>query len=468
MHLHFYWQLAGFGFPPGHAYLLSCSLGRLLASTPAIRSVRFWGQLYGLEHSYMVAEADLADDELQLRTAADLAAIEEERARFDAERAERIAAELKPAVASLVPQRPTTPVYENPFEYPPPNRRHPATVPPLPRAQLRPPRQAPAEPTGSGLNRKSYFVCTRLGAPWTELPPVTSQQMQVARKIRKFLTGRLDAEVCTYPEFPGVERNYVRAIIARITAGTYVAPIGYYRIGKAGAENDEEEEDEVDEEGNDNDKPTAVDPGYEPLAPRELLLAQNWTHFRPNILQQGRINWLDPRSLADKDDVDEGEEEAEEEEEEENENDDAEVEEIGPGLLTPCSEDRSGGVEGGATECWQLQRAHKFDGSQSMVVMRSLLWPGAVAFAQLRTHDCLYVGWGHKRVERNFTPATIPPVQAEYLLGPEVMEMSDPGVEAEDEWRRAHEPAALVDEELDEEGGEEGDEMDAENEEDDE
>jgi hypothetical protein len=44
----------------------------------------------------------------------------------------------------------------------------------------------------------------------------------------------------SYPPFPGNESNYLRAQIARISAGTHISPLSYYIF-------DEEEEEE--EEG---------------------------------------------------------------------------------------------------------------------------------------------------------------------------------------------------------------------------
>ena len=44
----------------------------------------------------------------------------------------------------------------------------------------------------------------------------------------------------SYPPFPGNESNYLRAQIARISAGTHISPLGFYQF-------DEEEEEEEDE-----------------------------------------------------------------------------------------------------------------------------------------------------------------------------------------------------------------------------
>ena len=49
----------------------------------------------------------------------------------------------------------------------------------------------------------------------------------------------MDAPVISYPPFPGNESNYLRAQIARISAGTHISPIGYYRFD---VENEEEGE----------------------------------------------------------------------------------------------------------------------------------------------------------------------------------------------------------------------------------
>lgn len=44
-------------------------------------------------------------------------------------------------------------------------------------------------------------------------------------------------QVVSFPPFPGNEANYLRAQIARISAGTHISPLGFYQF-------DEEEEEE--------------------------------------------------------------------------------------------------------------------------------------------------------------------------------------------------------------------------------
>lgn len=117
----------------------------------------------------------------------------------------------------------------------------------IPRSHYRPPVELPAEPTGRGVNRHVYFVSTDLADEWVELPPATPHQINVTRRIKKFLSGSLDEAVTSYPSFPGTERNYLRAMIARISAGSHIAPRGFYKAGEEGADDDDASERDDDD-----------------------------------------------------------------------------------------------------------------------------------------------------------------------------------------------------------------------------
>ncbi|XP_076850882.1 radial spoke head protein 6 homolog A-like isoform X1 [Brachyhypopomus gauderio] len=140
----------------------------------------------------------------------------------------------------------------------------------------------------------------------------------VARQIRKFFTGRLDAPIVSYPPFPGNEANYLRAQIARISASTQVSPLGFYHFG--------EEEGEEEEEGaRDSVK---ENPNFEGIPVQEMADSLSaWVHHTQHILKQGRCTWV---NLAEKADLDL---------EEKREEPDEPEPEIGPLLLTPLSED---------------------------------------------------------------------------------------------------------------------------------
>ena len=61
--------------------------------------------------------------------------------------------------------------------------------------------------------------------------------------LTKFSLYTIFDQVVSYPPFPGNESNYLRAQIARISAGTHISPLGFYQF-------DEEEEEEEEEGGN--------------------------------------------------------------------------------------------------------------------------------------------------------------------------------------------------------------------------
>lgn len=120
----------------------------------------------------------------------------------------------------------------------------------IPESSYHSPIEIPSEELGHGINRHVYFVCHNLiDGEWVELPSVTPHQINVSRRMMKYLTGNLDAEISSYPTFPGTERNYLRALIARISAGTHVAPKNFYKLGASSGNEDEvEEEDEFEDE----------------------------------------------------------------------------------------------------------------------------------------------------------------------------------------------------------------------------
>ena len=43
----------------------------------------------------------------------------------------------------------------------------------------------------------------------------------------------------SYPQFNGTEANYLRAQIARISAGTHISPAGYYTFEEGDEDEDE-------------------------------------------------------------------------------------------------------------------------------------------------------------------------------------------------------------------------------------
>ena len=111
----------------------------------------------------------------------------------------------------------------------------------------------------------------------------------------------LTVTLCAACVLVGNEANYLRAQIARITAGTTVHPLGFYSF----------DEDEDEEEGREN---FIVDEEYEGKSRSELLAPDlsGWGHHAQYILPQGRCKWVNKAPEHDQ-----GEDVAAEEEEDE-------------------------------------------------------------------------------------------------------------------------------------------------------
>jgi len=346
------------------------SLKQLAETQPILKSIRFWGKVFGLENSYIVAEAEYKEGEEPRPT--------EQEQNDTLETSQVEAAEETPDA--------------------------------VPKSQYKAPPPVASEDYGHGTNKKVYFVCSEAGAEWRLLPNITPAQISVARQIKKFLTGRLDAPVVSYPPFPGNEANYLRAQIARITAGTQVSPLGFYNF--------DEEGDEEDEDARENFVPNEE---YEEKPRNELLdpSLAGWVHKAPFILPQGRCRWVNPQPPKESDG---------DEDEEEEEGDPAAPEpETGPPLLQPLQNDEE--VDG--QPAWSTRLSSTLLPGYASVSISSNRWPGAHAYAIGKKFENVYIGWGHKYSADPYSPPLPPPAENECTIGPETTEALDPSREEE-------------------------------------
>ncbi|XP_008137263.2 radial spoke head protein 4 homolog A isoform X2 [Eptesicus fuscus] len=242
----FYFEQAGVGLGTDEIYRIFLALKQLTDTHP-IQRCRFWGKILGREMNYIVAEVEFHEGE-------DEEEVEEEDVTDERDNGESEGED------------------DDEDE--------------LPRSIYKAPQPVPKEESRTGANRYVYFVCNEPGRPWVKLPSVTPAQIVIARKIKKFFTGRLDSPIISYPPFPGNESNYLRAQIARISAGTHVSPLGFYQFG----EEEGEEEEEV-ESGRDNFE---ENPDFEGIQVIDLVESlSNWVHHVQHILpQRSRIHHL--------------------------------------------------------------------------------------------------------------------------------------------------------------------------------
>jgi len=400
----FYFEQAGIGIGREEMFRIFLAL-KQLTDTYQLRSCRFWGKILGLEKNYVIAEVEFRDGE--------------DPHQQDDDDDNGTHHELSPDIAST---QMASEVEDGVIQDE------------LPKPNYKPPVAIAKEPYGEGCNMKVYYVCNDAGLSWHRLPPVTPQQIYVARQIRKIVTGNLDAPVISYPPFPGDEMNYLRAQIARISCSTHISPQGYYIF---------EEDDEEEEEGVGR---TSFIPNMEfegiPVSDLCDPSLAFWVHHNQFVLPQGRTTWFNPNEPRF--DEEEGEEEEDEEEERE-EPDEVEPEE-GPALLTPLSEDQ----EVNNMAAWTSVKSTSLVSQYAIAVMHSNLWPGAHAFAVDRKFDNVYIGYGLKYNPENYSPPAPPPAQDEFPSGPEITEAEDPTVEQERALKAAKEEAEEADEDEEE------------------
>lgn len=246
--------------------------------------------------------------------------------------------------------------------------------------------------TGEGPNRFTYFVTPSVGGgeEWVKLPRVTPHQVIVARKNRRLLTGDLTAAVGGHPPFPGNEANYLRALLALISAGTAVAPSGVFTAV-------------------DGDENGAIQPNEEEFEAPDLSTLDSWVHTSLALNAIGRTKPNPPQTDADGNEIP----------------DENAPEPSAP--LKPVAEDppvNEADAEGGAA--WDVRvcpvsgLAEGATPSPALVVLRSLRFPGAVTVGVGKKFTSLYIGGGHEVSVGSFQPALPPTLPAEYdFAGPE-------------------------------------------------
>ncbi|CAF0967686.1 unnamed protein product [Adineta steineri] len=283
--------------------------------------------------------------------------------------------------------------------------------------------EIPSEPHGIGTNQYTYFVTNSPGLPWIKLPDVKPATINYVRKIRCLFTGCLLSQVTGFPPIFGLEKDYLRAQIARITATTHISPAGYYMLTDV----EEEEETTLNEErkepniiinsefNNDLTNPITV----EQLANSNL---EEWVHSLPEILPQGRTRFWRPPSTQTTNSI------TEEDDNEEilNENN----LQIPAPLLQPISDDKLLYTD---QTPWSVGLTMSVMQEYSMCYVRSNIWPGAFTLGNAENYFNLYIGWGQKYEQFNPSHPSVP--ETEYSQ--ELIEKNDPSVEFEEAQRIA-------------------------------
>lgn len=437
------WKHCGAALPQQEAFLLDQSISRLCAQRK-LEEVRFVGKILGINTNYIVISSKrfIAEDEK---------------------------------------------VYEEVYAMPKPPRKKVAV-------------DVQPEPGYKGCNRLSFWVTPDANSNWTLLPDITPQQVNAARNIRKFFTGDLKATINAHPHFVGSEATYLRAQLSRILSSTYITPGGVLEKVE-----EEEEEAEEDEDGKAKGPKmgkyfalTKLNKEFEGETTAAFADPEQWVHSENYIYETGRQSKIPEKPEGDEEEEPVEEEDEEEDGEEKKEEEERELflpikkdssyaiirlpkepnpedEEEEPEEETPAEGEEEKEPESEKEEdedeiadddplrkkipAWTTRQTNTVYKSHAVVVVRSLRWPGAVAYASNKGKNfgAVYIGWGFKKTDTAFTPTAATEIIKE---ADDIVEMADPTAGNEKLVMRGEDPKEADSED---EKDEDEDEEDADN-----
>jgi len=254
------------------------------------------------------------------------------------------------------------------------------------------------EPSGEGCNAFTFWVTTSLTGTWEKLPHTRAKHIIAARKIKKIMTGDLNAKVITHPHFPGTEKEcfgpaltekeLLRAQIAQITADTVLCINGFVVLNDDGG---------LDEEAMSQFKTPPVS---------DLAKLDGWTHERDHILKSGRTKHDDiPEEPPDEEEERKKVEKMKKEQEA-----DPKRSRIRAIATDP---DLQWAVRQGGDKSLYSAGAEGEVKSYAVTTVRCLTWPGAVTVAKGESVTNIYVGQGLKYGEPDFFPCAPLDIQEE-------------------------------------------------------
>jgi len=434
-------EWAGISLGKEETFLINTSMQKLMIDK-GLKSMRFWGKIYGTKKNYYIVEADQKeeDDDDEVYGEDDAVNPEEEEEGF-LENENENEKENTENENGNENENEENEIQESQIEEP---------EYPVPKIKIKKPNTLSKE-IKTGINKYVYYVCNYVGGPWYKLADVIPEKLQLSRKIRKYFTGDLNREIISYPPFEGSEAQYLRCQIARISAATTICPTGYYIFDSEDGEPDDSE----------GPQPIIINTEFEALSNDQLLDISNWVHHVPYILPQGRTSWENPFGSEEEE---ENEDEGSDEEggsDEENEGEKVEPE-TGPQLLTPISQDE----ENDDIPAWVSKFCSRTLAPQfNPVCVSSTRWPGAHTVALSDKFSSIYIGDGMKCYGNTYLsafhiPQPMTTIMNEYQENneeKEITEQIDPTVEEETAFEE-EQAEKLRKKEEDEEGTEEEEE----------
>lgn len=237
------------------------------------------------------------------------------------------------------------------------------------------------------MNASVFWVTHNLINDWIQLPDAQPEHTVAAKNISRMMTGNLNAELDCNPAFPGKERHFLRAQLARIQHNCELCIKGEF---------------EIDEETNEvkNTEEWAM-PGTEELKSLEI-----WAHKHPIILNAGRCTHTEPEDMDE-----EAKEEymtklAEDDKTEERYRsimEDSKVMKTQDAWISTTSGD--------------LQPYNRVGGEGTVTyainILRSTRWPGALTISKNGQYFFIYTGDAMRRGADFFNPIEPPEVNSD-------------------------------------------------------
>ena len=245
------------------------------------------------------------------------------------------------------------------------------------------PKNPSQEKRGQGVNGTVFWVTHNLMNDWIQLPDAQPEHIQCARLVVKMMTGHLNSAVNSCPPFPGKERHFLRAQLARLQHTTEICPKGLY---------------EIDEET--NEQKFAEE--FAIPSTDELKSMEAWCHVQPILLKAGRCTHAEPVGMS-------------EEEKEEYMGKLAEEDKTEERFRALVEDNQIEGSDAWSSKiCGDNQNYNKVGGegttTYAVNVIRSQRWPGALTVAKNGKYCSIYIGDGCKRGDTCFNPTEPPEV----------------------------------------------------------
>jgi radial spoke head protein 4A len=184
-------EWAGISLGKEETFLINTSMQKLMIDK-GLKSMRFWGKIYGTKKNYYIVEADQKeeDDDDEVYGEDDAVNPEEEEEGF-LENENENEKENTENENGNENENEENEIQESQIEEP---------EYPVPKIKIKKPNTLSKE-IKTGINKYVYYVCNYVGGPWYKLADVIPEKLQLSRKIRKYFTGDLNREIISYPPF---------------------------------------------------------------------------------------------------------------------------------------------------------------------------------------------------------------------------------------------------------------------------